>query len=265
MPIITVQAIKGVVLTTDEQKRELLQRMTDTFIDIVGEVARPYTYCIINETPAYEWSIAGKALPDLPFLYGPEYAAMHQRANGLMRAYVEHSQQQPQPQSEADKAAQAERVWRGETSVAESPEERHKATFQRWFDEAWNKGNFDVADELIDPNFTVHGAGGQPIPTGVEGVKDLVRVWRTAFPDGHMTIEDVIAEGDKVVARLTWRGTHLGEFYGVAPTGKRVAATSIGIDRFANGKIVEGWGEVDMLGMLRQLGALPAPAADGSV
>ena len=64
MPIITVQTIKGVVLTTDEQKRELLRRMTDTFIDVVGEVARPYTYCIINETPTYEWSIAGQPLPE---------------------------------------------------------------------------------------------------------------------------------------------------------------------------------------------------------
>ena len=77
MPIITIQAIQGVVLTSPEQKRELLQKMTDTFISVVGEVARPYTYCLIQETPLMEWSIAGKPLPDLPFLYGPEYAAMH--------------------------------------------------------------------------------------------------------------------------------------------------------------------------------------------
>jgi steroid delta-isomerase-like uncharacterized protein/4-oxalocrotonate tautomerase family enzyme len=262
MPIITVQTIKGVVLTTDEQKRELLRRMTDTFIDVVGEVARPYTYCIINETPTYEWSIAGKPLPDLAFLYGPDYAAMHQRANGLMRAYVENSQ--PEAQSPAEKAEHAERVWRGDVPATTSAEDTHKAIFQRWFEEAWNKGNFDVADELIDPNFSVHGAGGQAVQTGVEGVKDLVRTWRTAFPDGQMTVDDVIAEGDKVVARLTWRGTHRGDFYGLAATGKSVVATSIGIDRFANGKIVEGWGEVDMLGMMRQLGAIPAPGAGGN-
>jgi 4-oxalocrotonate tautomerase len=95
MPIITVQVIKGVVLTSDEQKRELLQKMTDTFIGIVGELARPYTYCLIQETPVYEWSLAGRPLPDLPFLYGPEYAAMHAKANAVMKAYVESQAGQP--------------------------------------------------------------------------------------------------------------------------------------------------------------------------
>ncbi|HJV09371.1 MAG TPA: tautomerase family protein [Acidimicrobiales bacterium] len=89
MPIITIQTIKGVVLTSDEQKRDLLKKMTDTFISVVGELARPYTYCLIQETPLYEWSLAGVPLPDLPFLYGPEYAAMHANANAVMRAYVE--------------------------------------------------------------------------------------------------------------------------------------------------------------------------------
>ncbi len=89
MPIITVKVIKGVVLTSDEQKRELLAKMTDAFIGVVGDVARPYTYCIIEETPLYEWSIGGRPLPDLPFLYGPEYAEMHSKANAIMRAYIE--------------------------------------------------------------------------------------------------------------------------------------------------------------------------------
>lgn len=85
MPIITIQTIKGVVLTSDEQKRDLLKKMTDTFISVVGELARPYTYCLIQETPLYEWSLAGVPLPDLPFLYGPDYAAMHANANAVMR------------------------------------------------------------------------------------------------------------------------------------------------------------------------------------
>lgn len=89
MPIITVKVIKGVVLTSPEQKRELLKKMTDTFISVVGDVARPYTYCIIEETPLYEWSIGGQPLPDLPFLYGPEYAEMHRKANDMMRSYTE--------------------------------------------------------------------------------------------------------------------------------------------------------------------------------
>ena len=89
MPIITVKVIKGVVLTSDEQKRDLLAKMTDAFIGVVGDVARPYTYCIIEETPLYEWSIGGRPLPDLPFLYGPEYAEMHSKANAMMKAYIE--------------------------------------------------------------------------------------------------------------------------------------------------------------------------------
>lgn len=95
MPIITVKVIKGVVLTSDEQKRDLLKKMTDAFISVVGDVARPYTYCIIEETPLYEWSIGGQPLPDLPFLYGPEYADMHTKANALMKAYIESQSAAP--------------------------------------------------------------------------------------------------------------------------------------------------------------------------
>ena len=113
MPIITVQVVKGVVLTSDEQKRDLLKKMTDTFIGVVGEVARPYTYCIIQEVPLYEWSIAGQPLPDLPFLYGPEYAGMHAKANDMMRSFVES---QPASQGsggsdEAEKVRRAEDIF----------------------------------------------------------------------------------------------------------------------------------------------------------
>ena len=110
MPIITIQVVQGVVLTSPEQKRDLLQKMTDTFISVVGEVARPYTYCLIQETPLYEWSIAGKPLPDLPFLYGPEYAGMHQRANEMMRSFVE---QQSKQTSGDDPTARAQKAWEG--------------------------------------------------------------------------------------------------------------------------------------------------------
>ena len=89
MPVITIKVIKGVVLTSDEQKRELLAKMTDTFIGVVGDVARPYTYCIIEETPLFEWSIGGTPMPNLPFLIGPDYAAMHGNANAIMQAFVE--------------------------------------------------------------------------------------------------------------------------------------------------------------------------------
>ena len=139
--------------------------------------------------------------------------------------------------------------------------EENKAIIRRWLEEGWSKGNLAVADELIGTNFVVHGAGGQAISSGPEGVKQLVATWRTGFPDGQMSIDDLLAEGDKVVIRMTWRGTHKGHFYGIAPTGKRVEVTSLGIDRVANGKIVEGWGEVDMLGMYQQLGAITLPTA----
>jgi 4-oxalocrotonate tautomerase len=126
MPIITIQTIKGVVLTSDEQKRDLLKKMTDTFISVVGELARPYTYCLIQETPLYEWSLAGVPLPDLPFLYGPEYAAMHANANAVMRAYVESqggggsggggatATADPDPAGGSDPASQAaQQQWAG--------------------------------------------------------------------------------------------------------------------------------------------------------
>lgn len=134
--------------------------------------------------------------------------------------------------------------------------EKNKFIIRHWLEEGWSKGNVAVADDLIDPNFIVHGAGGQATLSGPDGVKQLVLTWRNGFPDGQMIIEDMFAEGDKVAIRMTWRGTHTGEFYSIAPTGKHVNVTSIGIDRIANGKIVEGWGEVDLLGLYQQLGVI---------
>ncbi len=110
MPIITVQAIEGVVLTSKEQKQELLKKMTDAFISVVGEIARPYTYCVIQETPLGEWSLAGVPLPDLPFLYGPEYAEMHANANKIMRDYVAQLEA-AEEDKESEKRAQAEGQW----------------------------------------------------------------------------------------------------------------------------------------------------------
>jgi steroid delta-isomerase-like uncharacterized protein len=143
-----------------------------------------------------------------------------------------------------------------------TPEEEGKALFHRWFAEAWNKGNYEVAKEIIGETFTVHGAGGQPVQQGIDGVVGLIKEWRTAFPDGQMIIHDVIAEGDRVVASMTWEGTHQGTFYGIPPTGRKVSVFSIGIDRIENGRIVEGWGELDMLGMMRQLGQIPTPGQE---
>jgi predicted ester cyclase len=143
-------------------------------------------------------------------------------------------------------------------------EDDNKTIVRRWLEEGWTRGNLAVADELIDPGFVTHGAGGQVVPTGPEGVRQLVSTWRTGFPDGRMIIEDLFAEGDKVVIRMTWVGTHTGEFYGQAATGRQVSVTSIGIDRVAGGKIVEGWGEVDMLGLYQQIGVMQRPGGPPS-
>ena len=87
MPIITMRFIKDVV-ATPEQKRELVIKMTDTFVGILGEVVRPFVYCIIEETPQQEWAIAGVPMPDLPYLTGPEHAAVIEKSNDLMRAAI---------------------------------------------------------------------------------------------------------------------------------------------------------------------------------
>ena len=114
MPIITIQVVEGVVLTSPEQKRDLLKKMTDTFISVVGEVARPYTYCIIKEVPVFEWSIAGQPLPDLPFLYGPDYAAMHGKSIEIMRNYVESQTNKGTEPTDHDHSwSRAQSLWEG--------------------------------------------------------------------------------------------------------------------------------------------------------
>lgn len=122
MPIITIKTIKDAVLTSDAQKRELLQKMTDTFIEVVGEVARPFTYCIIEETPMYEWSLAGKPLPDFAYLSGPEFMGLHEKSNDIMRAYMAQLAAQAtasagDADSDADSEAKANDQWRGTADV----------------------------------------------------------------------------------------------------------------------------------------------------
>ncbi|MEP7290303.1 MAG: ester cyclase, partial [Chloroflexota bacterium] len=131
----------------------------------------------------------------------------------------------------------------------------------RWFDELWNKKNYDIVYEYVAPGFTAHGAGGQDIKMGPEGPRDMVKAWHAAMPDGRMTIDDVITEGDLSTIRMTWRGTHTGAFGDIPPSGNKIEVTSIGIDRVVNGKITEGWGELNMLGMMQQMGAIPGPQA----
>jgi predicted ester cyclase len=137
-----------------------------------------------------------------------------------------------------------------------NPEEA-KEVIRRWNEEGWSGGKYDLAHEIIAPIMTVHGAGGQAVGMGPDGLIDLIKTWRTAFPDGYMVIDDIIVEGDLVAIRNTWQGTQTADFYGIPPSGKRVDVTSIGIDRVVNGQVVEGWGELDMVGMMQSLGAFP--------
>ena len=138
-----------------------------------------------------------------------------------------------------------------------STSEEAKEIIRRWNEEGWSGGKYELAHEIISPNMMVHGAGGQAVGMGPDGLIDLIRTWRTAFPDGRMEIDALIVEGDTVAIRNTWYGTQEAEFYGIPPSGKSVAVTSVGIDRVQDGLVTEGWGELDMVGMMQALGALP--------
>ena len=137
--------------------------------------------------------------------------------------------------------------------------EENKAIVSRATEEIFNKNNLAVVEELYATNFVSHGSDIPGVTPDREGYKQFVTMSRTALPNFHTTIEDMIAEGDKVVQRFTARGTHKGEFMGIPPTGKQVTITGIAIDCIASGKIVENWANIDMLGMMVQLGVVPPP------
>jgi steroid delta-isomerase-like uncharacterized protein len=132
--------------------------------------------------------------------------------------------------------------------------EQNKALMNRIINEVFNRGNIRLVDELFAPGFVEHEELPPGIPPGREAVKQLSASFRSAFPDLKVTIDDTIAAGDKVVVRCTWRGTHKGEFMGVPPTGKKVSFGVIDIVRIAGGKVLEHWGQMDGMGMMKQLG-----------
>ena len=128
---------------------------------------------------------------------------------------------------------------------------------RRLFDELWNKGNLPVADELIAPTYTHHDASTPDVGRGPESEKKRVTLYRTAFADMRLTIEDLIAEGETVVARWTCGGAHKGDLNGIAPTEKQIAISGVSVVRFTGGKMVEGWINWDALGLMQQLGVVP--------
>ena len=136
----------------------------------------------------------------------------------------------------------------------------NKAVVRRVIEEIVNGGNLALADTLVAPNYIYHGPGGLEF-RGPEGFRQLVSVYRTAFPDLRLTIDDIIAEDDKVVVRWTGRGTHRGDLAGIAPTGRSTTVTGMIISRLAEGKVVEDFESFDELELLRQLGVTAIPAA----
>jgi predicted ester cyclase len=130
--------------------------------------------------------------------------------------------------------------------------EENKAIFRRYVEEVTNQGNLELADEIFD-SYLAHQPDGSVLERGSEDVKRFQAEFRSAFPDIHCTIEDQVAEGDKVVSRWRIRGTHEGEFRGMAPTGEQAEINGIGIFRFSpEGKVIESWDSYDQLNLMRQ-------------
>lgn len=138
--------------------------------------------------------------------------------------------------------------------------ETNKAISRRIVDELFNEGRLEATDEIVTPDFIGHDSASPEPILGPEGLKRNVEGYRTAFPDVQLSIDDEIAEGDRVVTRWTARGTHQAELLGIPATGKQATVTGMTIDRIVEGRIVESWTNWDTLGLLQQLGALPAMA-----
>ena len=124
--------------------------------------------------------------------------------------------------------------------------ELNKKVVHRLFEEVWNKGNLPLADELFAPTYEHHDASTPDVGRGPESEKKRVTLYRTAFPDLRLTIEDIIADGETVMARWSCQGTHTGDLSGIAPTGKQFTISGVSIVRFANGK---DSGRLDQLGL----------------
>ncbi len=138
--------------------------------------------------------------------------------------------------------------------------EENRAIVRRFVEEVQSGGDIDAIDELCSPEFINHTAP-PGVPSNCEGIKQVMAMFRQAFPDSHFAVEDMVAEGDKVVVRFRGRGTHQGETEAFGPpTGKRMEITGITIKRLSEGKIVEAWTNFDALGMMQQLGLIPEPA-----
>jgi steroid delta-isomerase-like uncharacterized protein len=144
--------------------------------------------------------------------------------------------------------------------MTQTPSEKANiAVVRKFFEVGPSKGDLAAADALLHPEFSLH----TPLPTpgpGIEAMNNVITTCRAAFHGLQVTVDDIMAEGEKVTARFTAHGMHKGEFMGLPPTGKAITMTGIEIFRIKEGKIAELWGEANLMGLLQQLGILPVPA-----
>lgn len=135
---------------------------------------------------------------------------------------------------------------------------KNKELLRNAVEEIWNKGNFQMLNDFVSDDFVIHFPGEGEEIRGPENVKQFYTALREAFPDIHFTILDQVAEGDKVVTHWSATGTHKGNFKGIPATGNKVTLTAMDIDKISNGKFVECWSNIDELGLMQQLGVIPA-------
>jgi steroid delta-isomerase-like uncharacterized protein len=137
--------------------------------------------------------------------------------------------------------------------------EQNKTLVRNFVEEVWNRGNVPAAGEFFANDFVDHNPVAPNQPAGLAGAIQVFSLYRSAFPDLHFMVEDMVTDGDKVAWRWRSSGTHQGPLMHLPATGKHAVVTGIEIYRIADGKITERWGNMDQLGMLQQLGAIPAP------
>jgi len=141
--------------------------------------------------------------------------------------------------------------------------ENKKDVVRRFVEEVMNGGDLEAADELVAPGHVNHDPTVPAVPPGPEGVKELIGMYRAAFPDIRFETGEMICEGDTVAHRWTFTGTHQGEMMGVEPTGRRVEVAGSEMNRVENGRISASWTVSDALGLMQQLGLTPSPEENG--
>lgn len=144
-------------------------------------------------------------------------------------------------------------------SALDTPEEQNRHLIRRYYEEMWNQWDFGLAEQILAPEIAFHGSLGVTT-RGVAAFRQYMQTVRDAFPDFHNTVEQLVAENQRVVARLTYRGTQRGEIFGIAPTGKKIAYAGAAFFQVAGSRITEGWVLGDRMGLFQQLSEHSAPA-----